>query len=368
MQERPDCAQTFMEETNLVPQSVPSPAPAPDPSPVPSPPSSGYSPPSGSTPSGDQGFTSIRDYVSGLGLTDLASQHQDDEGVVNFLVQQHRNAQQAAHLTPYAQRYLQHAQAFEEFLSQRSQQQQSQAQAQTQQKRFWSPPEYNPSWARFVTRDEAGNLALSPGASPDILPKVAAYDQYVRDFVHRFTNNPSDTLAPLIQEVVQPLLEQHLQSYMGSFQERTAAREFISGNNGWLYQSSPNGGTLRDGNGNLVLSENGQLFANLVYEAEQMGMDTVAKQQRYAARVLSAAGRYGVAGGVASNQQQPAASVNDQLKQQFLHRPNPAGAIGLSSPSPQPTQSDVQLSLADILRRNLASGGINDAALAADIR
>ena len=346
------------------PQSVPSgglapPSPAPAPAPAPLPEAS---------PAGDTGFTSIRDYVSGLGLTDLASQHQDDESVVNFLVQQHRNAQQSAHLAPYAQRYLQHAQAFEQFLAQ---QQQVQQQAQVQQKRWWNPPDYNPSWSRFVARDDQGNLALVPGsgATQDILPKVAAYEQYVRDFVHRFTNNPQDTLSPMIEEVVQPLLERHLQHYMGSFQERSAAREFLGGNSNWLYQGSQNGaGPVRDGNGNLVLSENGQIFANLVYEAEQMGLDTVAKQQRYAARVLAAAGRYGVPGGVQQTQQQPVASVNDQLKQQFLHRPNPAGAIGLSSPTPQPTQDGTNLSLADLLRRNLASGGINDNVLAADSR
>ena len=301
-----------------------------------------------------------------MGLSDLASKYTDDESFVNFLVQQHRNAEQSQQLNPYAQRYLQHAQAFEQFLQQ---QQQATAQVQPQaQKRFWNPPEYNPSWSRFVARDDRGNLALVPGAggTPDIIPKIGAYDQYVRDFVHNFTNDPSKTLTPLIHEVVQPLLEQHLQQQFGVLQERTAAREFLSANNAWLYASN-NGQTLRDGTGHLVLSENGQLFANLVHEAEQMGLDTVAKQQHFAGRVLSAAGRYGTPGGA---QQAPGQNVaptaNDQLKQQFLHRPNPAGAIGLSSPTPQPTQDNLQLSLAQILRRNLAAGGINDAALASD--
>lgn len=364
MQERLECAHRFMDETQVLPPSPaapasPPPSPAPSPAPAPAPAAT----PS-AAPTGDQGFTSIRDHVASLGLADVAGQYQDDESFVNFLVQQHRNATQSQHLAPYAQRYLQHAQAFEQFL----QQQQAQQVQQQQRTKFWNPPEYNPNWSRFVARDDQGNFALVPGAggTPDLLPKVAAYEQYVRDFVHRFTNNPQETLTPLINEVVQPLLEQQLGHYLSGIQERQAAREFITGNNSWLY-ANHNGQTLRDQNGNLVLSENGQLFANLVYEAEQLGLDTVQKQQRYAARVLAAAGRYGTPGGA----QTPAAgaqalSQNEQLKQQFLHRPNPAGAIGLSSPTPQPTQSNIQLSLADMLRRDLATGGINDAVLAAD--
>ena len=365
-----------MDETNVVGSPGSQPAPVPAPSPAPSPVSQPSSPPveSGYTPpvSADgvgQGFTSIRDHVSGLGLRDVASQYQDDESFVAHLVQEYQRGRQSAHLMPYAQRYLQHGSDFEQFLVQRAQQQQ---QAAPQKQKFWNPPEFNQGWSRFVTRDESGNLALVPGSgvAPDILPKVAAYDQYVRDFVHRFTHNPQDALTPLINEVVEPLIEKAIGGHLGNFQERSVARDFLSTNDGWLYQSG-----VRDPEGRKVLTENGKHFADLVYEAEQMGLETVAKQQRYAARVLAAAGRYGVGFGVAGQQtgstpqtQAPALSVNDQQKQAFLHRPNPAGAIGLSNPTPQPSQSDIQLSLAEILRRNLASGGVTDASLAADSR
>ena len=358
-----------MDETNVQTASaleaVPSSQPS-QPSPV-SQPGSQSSPqvtPSVPQVGQDSGFTSIRDHVAGLGLRDVASQYQDDESFVAHLVQQYQAARQSAHLTPYAQRYLQHANDFEKFLVDRQQSQQ----AAPQKQKFWNPPEFNQGWSRFVTRDEQGNLALVPGSgvSPDILPKVAAYDQYVRDFVHRFTHNPQEALTPLINEVVQPLLEQSLGDRLGVFQERAVARDFLAGNSQWLYQSSPQGGAVRDQQGRMVLSENGGLFADLVYEAEQMGLDTVAKQQRYAARVLAAAGRYGTPGG--SQQQSPALSVNDQQKQAFLHRPNPAGAIGLSNQTPQPSQSDMQSSLAERLRRDLAAGGVNDASLAADYR
>lgn len=353
---------TDIAQVSSAPAPTPSPAPAASSAPAPAP-----SPSPAPVPTGDDGgFTSIRDHVAGLGLQDLASQYRDDESFVNFLVQQHRNAQQAAQLTPYAQRYLAHAQAFEQFLSQQAQQQQAQ---QPQKKSWWSPPEYNPSWERFVTRDDQGNFALVPGsgATPDIIPKVAAYQQYVRDFVTRFTNNPTEALTPLIQEVVQPLLEKHLQQQMGSYQESASVRDFLRGNTNWLYQLGPNNVPLRNHDGTMVLSENGQLFAQLVHEAEtQLGLTTAQQQQLYAARVLSAAGRYGVPGG--QTQQQAAASQNDQLKQQFLHRPNPAGAIGLNSPSAQPVANDAGMSLADKLRRNLASEGVTDATLKDDLR
>lgn len=378
MQERPCSVHAVMEETlvntssGIQPDSSPVASPSSQvpqsssPGPAPS------GPPDGSSVGQDSGFTSIRDHVAGLGLRDVASRYETDESFVQHLVQQYQAAQQSAQLAPYAQRYLQHANDFESYLSER--QRRLQEQSQQQSKKWWSPPEYNPAWSRFVTRDEQGNLALVPGsgATPDILPKFAAYDQYRRDFVERLTHNPEETLTPLIHERAAEVVQHALQQHLGVFQEQSRAKEFLGNNSQWLYQAGPAGGYVRDNDGRMVLSENGQVFASLVYEAEQMGMDTVAKQQRYAARILSAAGRYGVPQGVASPQApgQPhqQLSQNDQLKQAFLHRPNPAGAIGLSTPTPQPAQSDMQLSLAEILRRNLASGGITDASLAADYR
>jgi len=368
-----------MDETLLNPPAGPQSAPPPvSPAPEPSAPapSQDYAPPSAPADAGQGKFTSIRDHVAGLGLQDVASQYQDDESFVAYLVQQHQAARQAAHLTPYAQRYLQHANDFERFLSDRQQSQQQQKFQQQQKPKFWNPPEYNSNWARSVTRDESGNLVLAPGASPEVLPKVAAYDQYVRDFVSRFTNNPQEALTPLISEVVEPLIQQALGQQMGTFQERSVARDFLNNNSNWLYHTAATGGYARDGDGHLVLSENGNLFANLVYEAEQMGLDTVAKQQRYAARVLAAAGRYGTPGGAAytggtnapSGGTSVAQSVNDQQKQAFLNRPNPAGSFQLAAPTPQPLQSDTQLSLADRLRRDLAAGGVNDSSLAEDYR
>ena len=353
-----------MEETNLqqvvtAPVSAPESTPAPAPSPVTTP-----SP----TQTSDEGFTSIRDHLSGLGLSDLASRHDDDKSLVDFLIQQHRLAEQSQQLHPYAQRYLQHAPAFEEFLRQQTQLQQQARQYQQQQSRFWNPPvEYNPQWDRYITRDDSGNFVVVPGSggTPDLLPKYAAYEQYRRDFWHRATHNPEEAFTPLIEQVVGPLVQQQLQQHFGVFHEQNQVHDFLRGEGKWLYQAGPNGAPMRGPDGLFVLTENGNLFANLVKEAEELGLQTAAQQQRYASRVLAAAGRYGAPGGTQQHQQQ---TLNEQQKNAFLARPNPAGAIGLNSLGVQPSAPEQTLSLADILRRNLAAGGINDEALRQDTR
>src|ERR1700675_2182978 len=127
LQSSPDITSSVPESTPAA--STPDAAPEPVSAPV--------------APAGNEGFTSIRDHVSGLGYRDLASQYQDDESFVNFLVQQHQAAQQSQQMAPYAQRYLANAGAFEQFLAQQAQTQQ---QTQTAPKKsFWSPPEYNPA-------------------------------------------------------------------------------------------------------------------------------------------------------------------------------------------------------------------------------
>lgn len=338
-----------LQNATPAPEATPAPAPAPSPSPSPAP---------ASAPA--ESFTSIRDHVGRLpGFESVAGRFDNDEGLVNHLLEQYRAAQNAASLAPYAQRYFQHQKDFEEFLSSRAPKQQQPAS-------WWNPPEYNPTWERFVTQDEQGNLALVPGSglTPDILHKYGAYEAYRRDFVNRFTHDPR-ILTPMVQEIVQPMLQQALQGSLAHFSERSSAKEFLNGNTKWLYAKDTLGNLARDPRGNLVLTKDGEMFADLVYEAEQLGMQTVAQQQRYAMRILNAMGRGPSAPPEGAPGEQPL-SVNEQRKRDFLHRPNPAGAIGLNNASAHPTQEPSTLSLVDRLRQNMRAAGITDESLAAE--
>src|SRR6516162_4923488 len=182
-------------------ESQPTPSPEPTPSPQPEP---------------EVSWSSIRDEAKALGL-DLSG-HQDDESALRYMVQsmngiaqQQARLRQLEQLLPYAQAYAQHGAAFQDYL--RSQQR---GQKPAGPAKFWDPPEYDASWLQMIERDPAtGDLKLKPGASPDILPKYLAYDQYRRGFGEKLLSNPVDTLTPLIQEIAAQVTHNYYQQNMG---------------------------------------------------------------------------------------------------------------------------------------------------------
>lgn len=301
-------------------------------------------------------FVSVRDHLRELGYGQLADGYENDQTLVADLVRSQESARQALALAQYGQRYLQHAGEFERYLSERQAPQQPRKDS-----KWWNPPEFNPSWRGLVSRDESGNLVTTPGAPPDVLPKYLAYEQYRRDFADRFLSNPEEALSPLIQEKASSIAQEIVNSHLSQMREEHQAGTFLRENASWLHQRDQNGGLVRDYSGRPVLSPAGRQFRSYVEEAEQIGIQGVAAQERYATRLLRADL---VAAGIQPQNSQPS---NAQLKQQFLQngsrQPNHGGSVSttpdLTGRVPEQNQG---LSLAERLRRDLAANGINDAA------
>lgn len=310
--------------------------------------------PTGPTPQGQeavqQQWQSIRQAAYeqyGLDMRNLP----DDGAALRHLIGQASQAQQNQ---AYAQRYAQNAQQFEQYLSQQQQQRAEKPAS------WWNPPEYNPAWRNQVQRDpQTGEFKLAPGASPDVLPKLLAYEQYRRDFADKLTSDPVATLKPFIEDVARQIAQGQVQQHLGSYQEQVYADNYVQQNSGWLHQ--------RDNQNNVVvdpftkqplLSAAGQRFKGYVEQLQNMGVTNIRIQEQQARGFVER----DIA--MAQLQQIRQGQQNQQQKNQFLaqnntRQPNQSGVLSPGGNSPPPHNPG--LSLKDRLTQKLHEAGVTDA-------
>jgi hypothetical protein len=272
----------------------------------------------------------------------------DDAAALQHLIGRASKAQQAEQ---YANRYMQHAAQFEQWMGQQQQAQQQKPAS------WWSPPEYNPAWRGLVSRDpDSGEYKLSPGAPPEILPKLLAYEQYRRDFADKLTSDPVTTLKPFVEDVARQIAQAQVQQHLGSYQDQVYADNYVQQNSGWLHQ--------RDAQNNVVvdpftrqplLSAAGQRFKGYVEQLQSYGVTNLKVQEQQARAMVE---RDLAMAQLAQYQQ---GGQNQAIKHQFLQnnnlrQPNQSGAIAPGAPANQ------GLSLGERLSRNFKNAGIDDSA------
>jgi hypothetical protein len=300
-------------------------------------------------------YRSIREaayQMYGLDLRQMSS----DEAALRHLVGQAAQAQQSQQ---YATRYLQHAGQFEQWLTS-----QQQAAAQQQKPSWWSPPEYNPAWRGLVQRDpDTGQMTLSPGAPPDILPKLLAYDQYRRDFADRLTSDPVNTLRPFVEDVAREIAGGLVQQSMGSYQEQLFADNYVAQNSGWLHQRDQQGNPVLDPfSRQPMLSPAGQRFRGYVEQLQGAGVTNIRIQEQQARAMVERDLAMAQLAQLQGNAQ------NGQIKNQFLQQnntrqPNQSGSLA-GAPG-QPPAAGQGLSLQQRLTQRFREAGVTDADFAA---
>lgn len=120
------------------------------------------------------------------------------------------NLRQAQQYQAAAQQW-QHLYASQAQALQQQQMQQQAAAAQKPQEPSWKPPEFNPAWLQQLTKNEAGETVLKPGADPTILSKIQAYVAWKEEQEQKFFSNPYDFILPGIQPKVEQLIDQRVQ-------------------------------------------------------------------------------------------------------------------------------------------------------------
>ncbi len=290
--------------------------------------------------------------------------------------------QQLKPVVPYVQSYMRYASDFNRFLAQQKaggQQAQPNAAPESWEKKFWSPPEYNPNWASMIQRDAQGNLVPVAGAPPDVVPKYMAYVQYQKDHFDKFMSNPIEYLRPIATEIAREIAQNTVREHFGQHQGQQTIDGFINSNAKTLYEIGPDGNVKTQAvwdpargsyTQQRVLSKAGQLFADYARnETAWQAKHGIHDPQRIIQVAWQAVGRdfgamfWGKPNGAAPASQPPPANPREQANQKFLTQNNtgaPTAPVnGNSTPFTPPPGTQGYVEPSEILRRELASAGLS---------
>ena len=152
-----------------------------------------------------------------------------------------RNLQQYQQLIPYAQEYMEHKDAFENWRNsqnQQPQQQQAPQQApQPEERAPWLGPEVKPEHKRYLVKDENGRDAIAENAPLDARYSLENHLQHRADFAQNFLNNPEEALGPMIQQQAQQIAQQMIDDELGSRDEHSYINNLEEQNKDWLYEA-----------------------------------------------------------------------------------------------------------------------------------
>lgn len=298
------------------------------------------------------GWTSIRDAAGQFGYQ-FGQDVTDDRGALLHLIRQAQRTQESDYYAQLGRQIAPHASLVQQALQQRQA-----AQAQPQRNE-WEPPEFDERWLALVDRDQATGVFLAkPGVAPEVAQKVNEYAEWKA----RFDRNPAAVLDKLVEQRAQSIARQTVQEQMGQYQAQNVIQQIAAENADWLYQKDEAGRLVVGANGRYVPSPSGARYLDHLRNLGRAGIKDPRTQDYIAKQIL--AGEHAMAqlaskGGAA---QPGAAQVQAGLA---AARPNTnalqAQPIQQRRANPVATEpSSAGKSLAEMLRDELAAGGVSD--------
>ena len=190
-----------------------------------------------------------------------------------------RNLQQYQQLIPYAQEYMQHKDAFDQWRNgqaQQAQPQQPAQQAPKQEERApWLGPEVKPEHKRYLVKDENGRDAIAENAPLDARYSLENYLQHRADFAQNFLNNPEEALGPMIQQQAQQIAQQMIEEELGSRDEHSYISSLEEQNKDWLYEA--------DG---TTPTKEGLAIQQYIQSAVELGINGAEQRWEYATAMV----------------------------------------------------------------------------------
>lgn len=190
-----------------------------------------------------------------------------------------RNLQQYQQLIPYAQEYMEHKEAFENWRNGQAQPQQAQAPApqapQKEERPPWLGPEVKPEHKRYLVKDENGRDAIAENAPLDARYSLENYLQHRADFAQNFLNNPEEALGPMIQQQAQQIAQQMIEEELGDRDEQSYVMGLEEQNKDWLYEAD----------GKTPTAE-GLAVQQYIAQAAEMGINTPEQRWEYATALV----------------------------------------------------------------------------------
>ena len=190
-----------------------------------------------------------------------------------------RNLQQYQQLIPYAQEYMEHKDAFENWRNGQSQPQQAPQPApqapQKEERSPWLGPEVKPEHKRYLVKDESGRDAIAENAPLDARYSLENYLQHRADFAQNFLNNPEEALGPMIQQQAQQIAQQMIEQEFGDREEHSYVQNLEQENSDWLYEAD----------GKTPTTE-GLAVQQYIAQASEMGINSPEQRWQYATALV----------------------------------------------------------------------------------
>lgn len=160
----------------------------------------------------------------------------------------------------------------------------------TQKQGWWNPPVVDERQVELY-QEEAVDAATGKvtvkwrdDAPPALKQQVQAYQKYQQDFVRKFTSNPEEALAPMVEARAAQVVRQIMAEERSQRETADVVENFAKSNEDWLFARDPITNRPRqDQSGAFELSPEGMKFQGWMAEAEKLNITSEAARLQYAA-------------------------------------------------------------------------------------
>ena len=296
-------------------------------------------------------WQSIRDAATSQGFQ-FDHTVTDDRTALNFLLRQASASRQENVYAQLGRQLAPQAGAIQGFLSQ-----QTQPQTATPARKPWEAPEFDERWVGLVDQDQATGLYTSKQGVPhEIAQKVNAYAEWKKGY----DRNPASVIDGMVEARAKAISQETFREQFAAQAREQTIGSIVQENSSWMYQIDPGGQRVRDYQGQYVPTPVGAAYIQQLRAVQQMGVNDPRQQDALAKKLVR--GQY-----AQSYQQQQWAATQAANPQTMaaISQPNinplQSAAPSTRRANPAATEpSEVGLSLAERLRRDLAAEGVND--------
>ncbi len=185
--------------------------------------------------------------------------------------------QQYQQLIPYAQEYLTHRDAFDQWRQYQGQAQPQMQQPQApqapqpEQHKWWNPPELRDSDRRYLVKDQNGRDSIAEDAPLHARERLMDYMQYRADFAQKFLSDPQAALGPMVEQVAAERAREIVQEQIREVSEASYVSTLEQQNSDWLYE--------QDGK---TPTREGLMIQKYIGQAAQAGYGTPQERWQFA--------------------------------------------------------------------------------------
>jgi hypothetical protein len=236
---------------------------------------------------------------------------------------------------------------------------------------LWNPPEYDPTWNRFLQMNPTTGLyepVSKDVVNPEIVRKANERAAWERKWQTEFANNPFEFIKKGMQDEFKKAKEEAYQQAVEYFQQfqsqqtlQQSVQSTVQNHSEWLYQKDALGNVGLDAQGRPLLTEKGKSYAQAVETLARSGVSDPKVQDQLALQLI---GHTGQAAQPANRLAQYAGTPAARNLAEALHTSNRSGSnqpVVAGAVGPATTPGSFLAMAAESMREqglNLSSGNV----------